>query len=41
MIEIKGEGNAMGKGKKTITNKRAVKEEKAKPIYKWKKERKR
>ena len=41
MIEIKVEGNAMGKGKKTMTNKRAVKEEKAKPIYKWKKERKR
>jgi len=41
MVEIKGQSSVMEKGKKSVVNKTEVKEERAKPIYKWKKERKR
>eukprot|EP00656_Telonema_subtile_P044962 TRINITY_DN5122_c0_g1_i4.p2 TRINITY_DN5122_c0_g1~~TRINITY_DN5122_c0_g1_i4.p2 ORF type:complete len:128 (-),score=25.79 TRINITY_DN5122_c0_g1_i4:119-502(-) len=41
MVEIKGECNLMGKGKKTMANKCDFKDEGATPVYKWKKERKR
>merc|ERR1712166_342625 len=41
MVEIKGQSSVMEKGKKSVVNKTEVKEERAKPVYKWKKERKR